>query len=67
MIPLKVQHEVFEKQIALAQELNLPISVHNRDAFEDCYAILKNMNIQKMAELCTALMVMPFGLRNFWT
>lgn len=45
--PKKVQHEVFEKQIALAQELNLPISVHNRDAFEDCYAILKNMNIQK--------------------
>ena len=31
----------------MAQELNLPISVHNRDAFEDCYAILKNMNIQK--------------------
>ena len=45
--PKKVQHEVFEKQIALAQELKLPISVHNRDAFEDCYAILKNMNIQK--------------------
>ncbi|KRN89398.1 TatD family hydrolase [Ligilactobacillus ceti] len=41
----QVQHAVFERQIALAQELKMPISVHNRDAFADTYAILKNMKI----------------------
>src|SRR5699024_12302606 len=45
--PKKVQREVFEMLIALAQELKLPISVHNRDALEDCYAIIKNTNIHK--------------------
>lgn len=40
-----LQKEVFKKQIALAQTLEMPISVHNRDAFTDCYEILKEADV----------------------
>ena len=35
------QKEFFKEQIKIANELNLPISVHCRDALEDCLQILK--------------------------
>ena len=38
------QKELFKKQIELAKELNLPIVVHSRDAFQDTYDILKETN-----------------------
>lgn len=38
------QKELFKKQIELAKELNLPIVVHSRDAFQDTYDILKEEN-----------------------
>lgn len=37
----KQQKEYFIKQIQIANELNLPISIHCRDAIEDCLNILK--------------------------
>ena len=37
----ELQKEFFIKQIEFANEHELPISVHNRDAIEDCLAILK--------------------------
>lgn len=40
-----VQKKVFRRQIAIAKEFNLPISIHNRDATEDVYKILKEENI----------------------
>lgn len=39
--PRDVQRKVFEAQIDIAYELNLPIVVHNRDAHQDVYDILK--------------------------
>lgn len=39
--PKDVQHEVFRKQIGLARELKMPISIHNRDAHEDVIRILR--------------------------
>lgn len=39
--PVDVQKEVFIDQIYLAKELNLPIVIHSREAFEDTYSILK--------------------------
>ncbi len=39
-----LQKEVFIKQIKLANKLNLPIVVHDREAHKDCYDILKENN-----------------------
>lgn len=39
--PRDVQMRVFEEQIALAKELDLPIVVHDREAHEDTMALLK--------------------------
>ncbi len=38
------QKDIFIKQIKLANELGLPISVHDRDAHKDCFDILKEYN-----------------------
>ena len=41
-IKRELQKEYFIRQIEFANEHNLPISIHNRDAFEDCLSILEN-------------------------
>lgn len=40
----KLQKEIFIKQLKIANELNLPVSIHERDAHKDCYDILKEYN-----------------------
>ncbi|MDP3882801.1 MAG: TatD family hydrolase [Candidatus Staskawiczbacteria bacterium] len=42
----KLQKELFIKQLDLAEELNLPVIIHCRMAFEDVYEILKDMNLK---------------------
>lgn len=44
--PKDVQQQLFRKQIHLAQKLNLPIVIHNRDATGDVVQILKEENAQ---------------------
>ena len=39
-----LQKEVFIKQIYLANKLNLPIVVHDREAHKDCFDIIKEYN-----------------------
>lgn len=39
--PREFQQEVFHAQLALAQELDLPVIVHDRDAHADCLAIVQ--------------------------
>lgn len=46
--PKKVQERVFRDQIDLAKQFHLPISVHNRDAFEDTYRILKEAHVEEI-------------------
>ena len=41
------QKEYFIKQIDLANKHNLPISIHCRDAYEDCLNILKEHRVNK--------------------
>jgi TatD DNase family protein len=38
--PRPVQQEAFERQLDLAEELNLPIVIHNREAYHDILPIL---------------------------
>lgn len=38
---LKLQQEIFAKQIDLAIKLNLPVIIHSRSAFNECYEIVK--------------------------
>ncbi|MDR2194248.1 MAG: TatD family hydrolase [Treponema sp.] len=47
--PREVQRAWFEKQIELAAELDMPLFLHERDAFDDFYSILQNIkNIRKI-------------------
>lgn len=39
------QERAFRRQLAMAKNLHLPITIHNRDATEDCYRILKEEGI----------------------
>jgi TatD DNase family protein len=42
-----IQKEMFVKEIELANELNLPISIHCRDAYQDCLNILKTFHVKR--------------------
>lgn len=44
--PKEVQEKIFRRQIAIAKEMKLPISVHMRDAVEDTYRILKEEDVR---------------------
>ncbi|MGX7164052.1 TatD family hydrolase [Enterococcus massiliensis] len=44
--PKEVQDKVFRRQIAIAKEMNLPISIHMREAIEDTYQILKEEDVR---------------------
>lgn len=45
--PLAAQEQVFRAQIALAQELGLPIVIHSREAQEDTVRILRDLTQEK--------------------
>lgn len=46
--PLKKEQIIFfERQIDLANKHKLPVSIHCRDAYEDCYNILKRHPVHK--------------------
>lgn len=44
--PKNVQKDVFRRQMRIAKELKLPISIHMRDAIEDTYQILKEEHVE---------------------
>ena len=39
-VPRKKQQEAFRMQMALAKELDMPVIIHQRDAYEDCLKIV---------------------------
>ncbi len=53
--PKEVQEKVFRRQMAIAREHQLPISIHTCEALEDTYAILKDEKSKRSAASCTAL------------
>ncbi|KRM92921.1 TatD family hydrolase [Liquorilactobacillus cacaonum] len=44
----ELQKKVLRLQIRLAHELNVPIAIHNRDAFMDVYQILKEEDVKSI-------------------
>lgn len=46
--PKDVQDKVFRRQIAIAKEMKLPISIHTREALEDTYKVLKEEDIRSI-------------------
>lgn len=40
-VPKELQMEYFDKQMALADKLNIPVVIHNRDAHGDCLEMIK--------------------------
>jgi len=45
--PKEIQQQVLRKQIQLAQRVNLPLVIHNRDATEDVVRILQEEQAEK--------------------
>ena len=52
LTPKDIQQEVFGQQIEIAKQLNLPIIIHDREAHEDCYDILKEHNAKHVVFHC---------------
>lgn len=50
--PVDMQKKVFERQVQIAKELNMPIIIHDREAHEDCYDILKKHKADKVVFHC---------------
>lgn len=50
--PFPVQREVFANQAHLAVEYDLPIIVHDRQAHQECYNILKNEGVKEAVFHC---------------
>ncbi len=50
--PHDVQEKAFRGQLQLAKELDLPVIIHCRDAFEDTFKILKEEKIQRVLLHC---------------
>lgn len=45
--PRELQKKWFARQLELAQELDMPVIIHDRDAHCDCMEILKNGHVEK--------------------
>ncbi len=60
-----VQKKVFRRQIEIAKNFHLPISIHNRDAFEDTYQILKQENIGEIGGVLHSFNGDPEWLKKF--
>lgn len=63
--PRKIQRRVFEEQLAIASELNVPVAIHNRDAFEDTYAVLKNAHVENFGGVMHSFNGSPEWLEKF--
>ncbi|MEI5994726.1 TatD family hydrolase [Candidatus Enterococcus mansonii] len=63
--PKEVQDRVFRRQIAIAKEMNLPISIHTREAMEDTYKILKEEDIRDIGGIMHSFSGDPEWMKRF--
>lgn len=50
--PREIQKEVFAKQLSLANEIKMPVVIHDRDAHKDCLDIIKANKPEKLIYHC---------------
>ena len=48
----ELQKEVFRKQLKIAEELNLPVLIHDREAHEDTFEIIQEFNLKDVIFHC---------------
>lgn len=48
---VELQKKAFIKQVEIANELNLPVSIHTRDSIDDMIAIIRKFKIEKFGVL----------------
>ncbi|MBQ8886737.1 MAG: TatD family hydrolase [Candidatus Gastranaerophilales bacterium] len=48
----ELQKEVFRKQLKIAEELNLPVLIHDREAHEDTFEIVQEFNLKDVVFHC---------------
>ncbi len=59
------QKDAFKRQLALAREFKLPVTVHSRDAFEDTYAVLKEANVAEFGGVMHSFTGGPEEVKRF--
>lgn len=50
--PREIQKEVFAKQLQIANELSLPVVIHDRDAHKDCLDVINTHSPEKLVYHC---------------
>jgi TatD DNase family protein len=63
--PKEVQARVFRRQIAVAKEMKLPISIHTREALADTYQILKEEDIRDIGGIMHSFSGDPEWMKRF--
>ena len=63
--PKEVQIEAFRRQIRVAKELNIPITVHNRESTEDVYRILKEEHVGDVGGIMHSFNLSPEWQERF--
>ena len=48
----ELQKEVFRKQLKIAEELQMPVLIHDREAHEDTFSILQEFNLKNVVFHC---------------
>lgn len=63
--PKEVQIEAFRRQIRVAKELKLPITIHNRDSTEDVYRVLKEEHVEDIGGIMHSFNLTPEWQERF--
>lgn len=63
--PKEVQFEAFRRQIQLAKEVNLPVTIHNRESTKDVYRILKEEGLPQAGAIMHSFGVSTKWLKKF--
>jgi len=63
--PKEVQIESFRRQIRVAKELKLPITIHNRDSTEDVYCVLKEEHVEDIGGIMHSFNLTPEWQERF--